>query len=131
MGPAVPRPKFYRAPTWTWASLGGVMGLIREEETYHEVHEFHVKVNDINIQYVDAKNPFGEIGSARLTLSCDYIYQGIIHRDRDHCQLLPLASKAILSVELLTQYRIRAISKLKQQGQVAFSTRRNNHLQGL
>jgi len=67
-----PRPTCYRAPSWSWASVDGEIGL-----RYHGagLPEHQLKVIEQHIEIEDSRNPFGPIRAAWLYCQ-GYIQQG-------------------------------------------------------
>lgn len=65
----------YVAPTWSWASVYGYVNFHKAnlEPSRHS----YAKIQSIDIKYAST-DPFGEIRSANLRLSCEYLLKGII-----------------------------------------------------
>ncbi|KAK5661117.1 hypothetical protein OQA88_11007 [Cercophora sp. LCS_1] len=58
------RPKTFRAPTWSWASIDGtILGPSQLQET---TGRFLVSLRQPMIHYVDESNPYGPVTSAEL-----------------------------------------------------------------
>ncbi|KAL2074692.1 hypothetical protein VTL71DRAFT_8471 [Oculimacula yallundae] len=62
------RPKVYRAPTWSWASVDGpkYFGAVFAPFT-----NSYVAMQEVLIELTDPQNPYGEVTSGLLALSCE------------------------------------------------------------
>jgi hypothetical protein len=74
------RPDGYIAPTWSWASVKGVVTvpLIQDEFCYSEgemlaPQEIHATVLDIRLEHSDPSNETGQLLSGQLKLECHLI----------------------------------------------------------
>jgi hypothetical protein len=61
------RPSTYRGPSWSWASIDGIVGLDdRHRPSKDDMH----RINDVFTIPRDKSSPFGEVLGARLNMSC-------------------------------------------------------------